>query len=68
MNCQMFSQSPDLPDAATNTLTGNNHSEIERFIRAWKNKHDREKREMQRNNQYEHSLLIQDYKKLDRDY
>ena len=64
----MFSQSPDLPAEATNTLTGSNHPEIERFIRTWKEKHEKNVHEMQRNYSYEHSLLVQDYKKLDHDY
>ena len=43
-------------------------SEINRLIRNWKEKHDRQLREIHGRFQYEHSLLIQDYKKLDRDY
>ena len=45
-----------------------NLGEIERFVRSWKERHEKTVREMQRGYSHEHSLLVQDYKKLDRDY
>ena len=54
-NCTV---SPSLPPEASNNLSGKNNSEIERFIRTWKEKQEKSMREMQRNYSYEHSLLV----------